>query len=343
MSRNISPFGSSAYTALAPYCNEETRAQAWISRLIDNQDGQIVNTQASLHYEDHKLMIDEVKEAQRYRSSIFDTLAAIPGVLMSSSISDTVVGYQDMNEFDATASMDGSNRQDQESNYVQSWVPQPVYHADFNIQWRQAGFAYKQGDGITGCTNAVMDKRDSVLTLGDSTIAIGVGGAAATALTGLTNAPGTLAQAGSMTNWGAAANKATVYNEAVALIDTMYDTDRSAQQPNSLLFMVANDVITQLELKADASNIGPTNKEAIESISAVNSVVANKDLVDGSVLIVEMSPSVIRIPQAQGIVVAPHMISDPMAKQRYTVFSASTVIVLQDRAGRSGVSYATKA
>lgn len=337
-------FSAGGYNALSRYVDEDMRHGQWNSRLIDDENGvNLNNASGSIHYDDHRIMLQDVVQAREYTASVFDTLSAVPGVQLSVSISDTLVGYMDRNQHNAQTSMNGSNRKSQETNYQWSWVPQPIVHSDFHIQYRQRSFSYKAGDGISASTIAVMKERDKNLVLGNADISVNVDGVLSE-LKGFTNSAGTLLQPGSMTDWANPANVGTIYGEAVALISTMFTTDRSAQTPNSVFMFVANDIFTNLEL-IFALNQGSNvkNIDLIKNITAIKDVMPNEFLVDGSVLLVEGTPETYRIPMSQDITVAPWQIIDPMGDQQYTVFTASTLQVRQDRNGRSGVSYATKA
>ncbi len=337
-------FVDNGYNALARYADVAERHNQWNSRLIDDENGRSLNNASgSIHYDDHRIMLQDVVQAREYTASVFDTLSAVPGVQLSVNISDTLVGYMDRNQHNAQTSMNGSNRKSQETNYAWSWVPQPIVHSDFHIQFRQRSFSYKAGDGISASTIAVMKERDRNLVLGNTDIAVAVDGTL-NELKGLTNSAGTLLQPGSMTNWADPANKGLVYDEMVGLLDTMFTTDRSAQTPNSVFVFVANDIFTQLMLIV-AQNQGSNtmNIDMIKNITAIKDVMPNEFLADGSVLLVEATPETYRIPMSQDITVAPWNILDPMGDQQYTVFTASTLQVRQDRNGRSGVSYATKA
>ena len=339
----IAGFGSQFHNVLGRYTLQETRAAGWMEKLLSNQDGMLVNnTTGTLHYEDHKRMLDDVEMVRQYTNRAYDTLVAAPGVAVNVSLFETLIGFQDMNEFEAQVSMNVSDRKSQQTDYAFSWAPQPIYHADFHIPWRQEGFGYKQGDGAAEAAMQVGLKRDEVLILGDVSIAVSVNGVLTT-LTGLTNSPGTLLQPASMTDWALAVNKAVVYTEAVDLIATMFTTDRAAQTPNSVVMFVANDVWPQLELVADAGNSERTNLQRIKDMSAISDVMPNQFLADGSVLLVEMTPSSIRIPRSTDITIAPWQKRDRFEDSRFTTIAASTLQVRQDRNGRSGVSFATKA
>ncbi len=339
-----SGFNSKSFQAIMRYADPEVRHQIWANRLIDDQNGKLLgNANGSLHYEDHKLMLQDVVLAREYVNTAWNTLIAVAGVKTSVSIYDTLVGYMNTNQFNAQTSMDVSDRQSQQSNYEWTWVPQPIVHSDFHIPWRQKGFSYKQGDGITAATRAVEIERDKNLILGNTGIAVSVIGVLTT-LTGLINSPGTLLQPASMTNWALQANLALVFDEAITLIATMFTVDRAAQMPNSVLMFVANDIFTNLErIVAQNQGSNVSNIDMLKRITAIRDVIPNQHLPDGSVLLVEATPEALRIPMSQDTTIAPWQINNQMEAQQFTVFNASTLQVREDRNGRSGVSFATKA
>ncbi|MCK5614638.1 hypothetical protein KAR91_72910 [Candidatus Pacearchaeota archaeon] len=344
MGNNTFGFGSEMHSKLGQYTNQDVRAQGWAEKLLTNQDGMVTNaTSGSLHYDDHRRMLDDVTMARKFGTTVFDSLSAIPGVRQSVSIFETVIGNQNMNEFNAQTSMNASNRKSQETDYQYNWAPQPIYHCDFHIKWRQEGFgSYKQGDGAAEATKVTMLERDSVLVNGDSSIAVSVNGVLST-LTGLTNSSETLQQAGVLTDWALEANKATVYGEAVDILATMFTTNIAGIEPDSVIMYVANDIWPQLEQVPVAGNSERTNLERLKALSSIKDVLPSQWLVDGSVLLVEASPFAIKIPFSTDITVAPWQKRDQMEDRRFTVFGASTIQVKGDRNGRSGVSYITKA
>jgi len=332
-----------SYAQLGRYTLDEVRAAGWAEKLIDNQDGAMLgNAAGTLHYDDHRRMMDDVTMVRQYEDSVYDILVAAPGIAQNVSLFETMIGDQDMNDFSGQVSMNVSDRQSQQTDYAFNWTPQPIYHCDFHIPWRQTGFGYKPGDGASAATIAVNLVRDQTLILGNASIAVNANGAVST-LTGLTNAAGTLAQAASMTDWSLVANVASVYPEAVAHMQTMFTTDRAAQTPNSVLMLVANDIWPALEFVNNAGNSERTNLERLKAMSAIKDVKPCQWLVDGAVLYIEITPSSVRIPRSAETTIAPWLRTERFEDSKFTVFSASTNKVLQDRNGRSGVSYCTKA
>lgn len=343
MSNLITPFGSNLHRQLARFEDKSFNKQMWGNHLIDNQSGIVVNnTSGTLHYDDHKRMLDDVVMARKFMPTGFRTLSAIPGVTVGCSLYDTLVGYQNMNEFEAGTSMNGSNRSSNQTDYKYNWVPQPIYHCDFHVPWRQGGFAYKQSDGAQEASMQVELERDKTLFLGNDQIIVNVNGVDAQ-LYGLTNAPGVLSLAGGISDWAAAANTDVIAKELIAnIISPLYAQRKAAQMPNSLVVFVANDIYTNLENDYSSQKGDRTVMERMRAITAVRDVMPSQWLPDGAVLVVEALPQTLRIPTSTDTTVAPWQRKDPMEDLKFTVWAASTLQVRQDRNGLTGIAYATK-
>ena len=344
MSNLITAPGSGNYGKLARVVDsKETRAKMWANHLIDNKDGIVVNnTSGTLHYDDHKRMLDDVVEARKYMPTGFRTLSAVPGISVAASLTDMLVGYQDMNEFTAKTSMNGSNRQSNQSDYRYNWVPQPIYHCDFEIPWRQGGFAYKSADGATEAAMQVELERDKTLFLGNDQIIVNVNGVDAQ-LFGLTNAPGVLQLAGAISDWAVTANIDAIVPEFIAnTLKPMYATKKAAQVPNSLIVFVANDIYMNLENDYSTQKGDRTVMQRMQAIASVRDVMPCQWLADGEVVVVEALPMSIRIPQAVDTTVMPWQRVEEMENLKFTCMAASTLQVRKDRNDATGVARATK-
>ena len=272
----LSHLGSRLYNNMAAMTEKSTRANVWNKQLISNEKGQIVNsTSGTLHYDDHKRMLEDVVMARKYVPTAYAALSAVGGIVVPVSLSDTIIGYQNMNEFSAQTSMNGSNRKSNQSDYQYSWVPQPIYHSDFHIPWRQESFAYKSTDGATEATMQVALERDETLMLGNSDIVVNVNGVAAE-LFGLTNHPATLQAPGSLTDWADIANTDTISKEAIEMVGALYTQKISAQVPNSVITFVANDVWTNLENDYASAKGDRTILERIKAITAIRDVLPSQ-------------------------------------------------------------------
>lgn len=339
---NVAAFGSDIHSKLSRFEDKSTRASLWNSLLKDNEKGVVVNADGgALHYEDHKKMLDDVVAARKYMPTVFDTLSSIAGVVVPVSLNQTLVGMMNKNEFDAKTSMNGSGRTNNQSNYKYSWVPQPIYHTDFSIPFRQNGFSYKNSDGVSESVSAVALERDSTLVLGNSDIVVDVNGTEAE-LYGLTNHPDTLAMPSGISDWADSANNDKIYKETITLVKEMFTKRKAAQIPNSIIMFVANDVMPEFDADYSDAKGDRTVKERVMAITAIKEVMPCQWLPDGAVLLVEASPQTLRIPTSNDVIVTPWNRVDPFEDLRFTVFAASTLQVRSDRNGNTGLLYATK-
>ena len=339
---NIASPGSQNHAQLARFTDRSFRQQCWNQLLINDKNGRLVNeSSGSLRYDDHVSMLDDVVEARKFLPTVYNSLASIPGVGVQTSIYQTLVGYQNLNEFEAETSMNASNRKNNRTDYEYEWTPQPIYHTDFEIPWRQEGFAYKQGDGTAEATMQVALERDRTLMLGNDNIQVRFNGVDAQ-LYGLTNHPGTLSLAGGISDWANDNNLTSIVSEAIGLVDRLYRDRRAAQIPGSVRMYVANDVYTKLENDYSEQKGDRSIMERINAITAIGGVMPSQWLPDGAVLLVEATPMTLRIPRASDITVAPWTKRDPMESLKFTVFASSTLQVRQDRNNLTGLLYATK-
>lgn len=343
MSNIILSPGSKMHSLLARAESKEMRQKLWANHLIDNDKGLVVNNTGTLHYDDHKNMLDDVVQARKYIPTGFRALSAVPGVAVNAAIGDTLVGYQDMNEFNAKTSMNGSNRESNQTDYRYNWVPQPIYHCDFHVPWRQGGFAYKSSDGASEAAMQVELERDKTLFLGNSNIIVNVNGTDAE-LFGLTNAPGVLQLAGAISDWADATNNDNIVKELITnIISPMYAQKKAAQVPNSLMVFVANDIYTNLENDYSSQKGDRTIIERMRAVTSVRDVLPCQWLAAGEVVVVEALPMSIRIPQAMDTTVMPWQRTNEMEDLKFTCMAASTLQVRRDRNGNTGVARATKA
>lgn len=328
--------GADGFDALSMAADPKHRKDVWNKLLIDNQDGDIINSEGTVRYEDHKRMLDTVLDKREYTPMVFDTLIARPGISQAVSINETLIGYQNLNDFEAHTSMEVSNRTSNQTDYDYKWTPLPIYHSDFHIPLRQ-GFGYKQADSARLASKYVRLERERVLIEGDAGIKVN-----GYALEGLTNAAATLSLAGSLSDWADPSNSNVIYKEANGIIQAMFN-NRAAQAPDSLLFVVANDIKTNLNLDYADQKGDRTIRERILAIEEVGGLISSQFLPDGAVLVLEMTSEAIVIPKAMDITLMPWMRVDQMSPQKFTVAASSTLQVREDRAGRGGVAYATKA
>ncbi len=312
------------------------RNNAWRDILKTNAAGEIVNNAGTVHYDDYKdLTTDVIKSREFMNVGIQDLIAA--GLTQQSSINKTIVQYQTMNTFDATVSMNGSNRNENQSDYEINWIPQPIYHTDFFIPWREEGFSYKESDGVMESVYRVNELQDKVLFLG-ADLGVRVAGAQAP-LYGYTNHPQTITA--SISDWSLAANIDAITPEAVALIGELFVGGR-VMETNSVMMYVATDIWSNLQNDYSSQKGDRTVLERLRAISEISEVKPQKDLPAGSVCCVEMRARTVQLSVAQQPIAVPWVKSHALENGRFTVYSSMVAKLKADRNGRTGIVFATK-
>ena len=308
----------------------------WSKIVIENADGAIINADGTVHYDDYKDLTADVVAARRFNNvGIQDLIDA--GLTTSSSISKTLVQYQDKNTFTAGVSMNGSNREENQSNYGINWIPQPIYTADFVIPWREEGFSYKESDGVEESVYVVNELQDTVLFNG-ADLGVQVSGAAAP-LYGYTNHPATIAA--SISDWSLPATIDAITPEAVGLIGQMF-TGGKVMDPDSVVMYVATDVWSNLQNDYSSQKGDRTVLERLLAISEVKAVKPQKDLVAGAVCCVELRARTIQLSVAQMPIAVPHVKNDELEDGKFTIYSCMVAKIKKDRTGQTGIVYATK-
>ena len=326
--------GSSMESAIQHVVNAK---QNWANILRTNQNGDVINNASSLSYDDYKDLTKDVLTAREFMNvGIQDLLAA--GLSQPSSITKTIVQYETMNTFDAQVSMNGSNRTENQTTYQPNWIPQPIYHTDFRVPWREAGFSYKESDGVMEAVYRVNEKQDEVLFLG-ADLGVQVSGAAAP-LYGYTNHPDTITS--TIVDWSDPANADAITGEAVGLVGELFVGGR-VMEPNSVTMYVATNVWSMLQQDYATQKGDRTILERIKAISEIGDVKPQKNLSDGDVLLVELRPRTVQLSVAQQPIAVPWVKGHDLEDGRFTIYSCMVAKIKADRSGKTGIVYASTA
>ena len=313
------------------------RDNAWMEILRTNAAGDVVNAAGTVHYDDYKDLTTDVVKAREFMNvGIQDLIAA--GLSQPSSISKTIVQYQTMNTFDAKVTMNGSNRTENQTNYDVNWTPQPIYTSDFFVPWREEGFSYKESDGVMESVYRVNELQDTVLFNG-ADLGVKVSGVDAP-LYGYTNHPNTITS--TISDWANVANIDDITGEMVGLVGELVVGGR-VMEPDSVMAYVATDVWSNLQNDYSSQKGDRTVLERINAISEIAGVKPQKDLVAGSVVLVELRPRTVQLSVAQMPIAAPWVKNHALENGRFTIYSSMVAKVKADRTGKAGVVYATKA
>ena len=330
-------FGDKLSSQLRNIASRESRA--WEETIIKGKNGGLVtNATGGLHYDDYKELTDEVVRAREFDfvGNLYRTKSA---AIKNVAIGKTQISINDMNSFGpAEVSMNVSNRESEQTNYDHKIIPLPLFHKDFEIPWRQEGFSYKEADGRQEAMFQVMATRDTVLMNGAANITLN-----GEQLWGYTNHPATIKKAGGISDWAAVANKAVVYDEFCGLVSSLALTGRS-MMPKSIDVFVATDVYTTLDRKTGVQSSGTnaTNQQEILGHSMVRSVQPHPDLPAGAVLLIDASPMTSDIVQVSDLRAIPWQRANELESIRITVLAGAVARIKTDRAGKTGILYATK-
>lgn len=309
---------------------------SWKEILKTNAEGAVINNAGTVHYDDYKdLQTDVVKAREFMNVGVQDLISA--GLSQQSSVNKTIVQYQTMNTFNAIVSMNGSNRQENQSDYAINWIPQPVYHTDFFIPWREEGFSYKESDGVIESVYRVNELRDKVLFLG-ADLGVKVSGVDAP-LYGYTNHPDTITD--TISDWANSTNTDLITPEAVGLVGQLFVGGR-VMEPNSVVMYVATDIWSNLQNDYSSQKGDRTVLERLRAISEIADVKPQKDLVAGAVCLVEMRARTVQYSNAQNVIATPWVKNHALENGRFTVWACGVAKIKADRTGKAGVVYATK-
>lgn len=316
------------------YANHCMRDKTWSALAKTNSKGLTVNAQGALKYDDIKELTDDIVKAREYdfvgnfyRS--FQNSALIKNV----PIGKTLVDYKDMNSFgDAHTSMDAANREMEQTNYDQKLVPLPIFHKDWTIPWRQEGFSYKQSDGSQEASFRVMETRDKVLLLGDSSISVN-----GQQLYGYTNHPATLTE--TISDWALTATAPTIYEEAVELNRKMF-LDAKVSNSRTVGMFVSNDIMPQLKQKT-TDQYDKTVEEDLMRLG-YKFIDTLQDLPDGTVLLIEYTPRTSDLIVGSDLIALPWQKNNQLEDMRFTNMASAAPRIKTDRNGVTGVLYASK-
>lgn len=313
------------------------RKKHWAKLVKTNKDGVVINNNGTVHHEDFIKFATDSEKYRRFENVVVDDLIAA-GLSTDAAITDTLIHFQTMNKFDANVSMNGSNKELQQTDYVDQYIPLPIFTSVFKIPFRQGAFAYKQADGMMEAFAAVNALQDTVMVKG-ADLGVMLSGTSAP-LYGFTNHPATITE--TILDWSDSTNATKIAADAVKLAGRMFNGAK-VSSPNTVMMYVANDVWTNLESDYAENKGDRTNLERIKAISCIQDVKPQKDLADGSVLLVEMHPRTVQIAVAQQAIAVPHVKENDLDDGKFTVYSAMTPKIKTDRAGVTGIVYGTKA
>ena len=317
------------------FANHCMKDQTWAALAKTNSKGIITNAQGALKYDDIKLLTDDIVKAREYEfvGSFYRSFQSA-GLIKSVPIGKTLVDYKDMSSMgDAHVSMDAANRQQEQLNYDQKLVPLPIFHKDWTVPWRQEGFSYKQTDGSQESSFRVMETRDRVLLLGDSSISVN-----GVPLYGYTNHPATLTE--TISDWANVANIKQVRKDAIDMNKKMF-LEAKVSNTRAVGMFVSTDIWATLPNLTDDTYNAPSALTQLQGLG-YRFVDVNQDLPDGTVLLIEYTPMTSDLIVGSDLIALPWQKNNQLEDMRFTNMASAAPRIKTDRNGVTGVLYASK-
>lgn len=301
------------------------------------------NANGTLRHEDFMVIQDRITEVRRRNlNGIADLMGA--GLSFNVSISDQLVGFENINEFqEAEQQMnpDGSY-QNNDTAFTEIYTPNPITHQSFSVPWRQQGFDYKRSLGLSESVRQVSERLEDTLFNGNTDIVVNFAGANQP-LYGYTTHP--LRGTGTISDWTltTAAGLAAIVPEVVEQVGLMY-TSQGGVSNDSLILYVANDIWTNLQndYKVESTDTGGSGMmivDRIKKIAAIRDVKPSEKLADGEAVLVEMEERTIQLAVASDIITVPHMKTNPMQPQVMTTYAAMVHQIKSDSNSKTGIRH----
>ena len=151
--------------------------------VVVNVDGHVIeaaneakallqNANGTTRHEDFIVIQDKIVEVRRrVLNGITDLMAS--GLVFDVSISEQLVGFENVNEFRAAGQeMNPNSYQNNDTVFAEDFVPNPITHSSFSVPWRQTGFDYKRSLGMTESVRQVGERLEETLFNGNTDIVV---------------------------------------------------------------------------------------------------------------------------------------------------------------------------
>ena len=294
---------------------------------------------STLHKDDFVSMSDDVVEIRKHASIGVEDLKSA-GLTRSVSLSDTLIQYYDVNDFEASVSMNGSNRQSQQTDYTSKYVPQPIYDAPWFIPYRQGGFSYKNADGNREAGIAVARKRDSVVFTGASNVLVNYEGTNQP-LYGYINHPKTLPYP-TLSDWTNAANHDQIYKDVLGMVSELYNKGKTVMPGEAVLY-VSTDFWQPLQVDYSSAKGDRTALERCMAIAEIGMIKPVPYLPSKTAVLVQLSPDTVQWAESMDITATAHQRTKAYENQNFTTMAAGALLIKTDRNGVTGIVYGTTA
>jgi hypothetical protein len=296
----------------------------------------VVNANGTLRHEDFMIIRDRIVEVRRRSLHGIQDLMDM-GLRFDVSIMDQLVGFEKINEFqEAEQQMNPNAYQNNDTNFTEDFVPNPITHHSFQVPWRQQGFDYKRSLGLSESTRQVSEKLENTLFNGNTSIVVSFNGSNFP-IYGYTTHPdrGT----GTISDWTIQANVDKIVDEVVDQVSAMF-SGQGGIGNNSVMLYLDNDFwnVFQKDYKAEVKG---TVMERVKKIAQIKDVKPAEKLASKTAVLVEMESRTVELAVATDIVAVPHTKTNPMAPQPVTTYAAMVHQIKSDTNGNTGIRHLT--
>lgn len=303
----------------------------------DDKLALVTNATGTVRHEDFMVIRDMVIEVRRRKlNGISDLKEA--GLSFSASLGDQLIGFENVNEFQAAdQSMNPNSYDNNDTVITEDFVPNPITHSSFSVPWRQEGFNYKRSLGMAESLRQIAERLEETLFNGNAGIAVTFNGTSFP-IYGYTTDPsrGT----GTISDWTAGASQGLIVNELIDQIGAMW-SNQGGISNNSVMVYVANDIWNVLQKDYNTTNPSKTILARMKDIAQVKDVKPAEKLASTQVVLVEMEARTVELGIASDIIVVPHAKTSPMMPQVLTGYAAMVQKIKSDNAGNTGVRHLT--
>lgn len=298
--------------ALRPFIAENGRAYISVFKGGDpkkpeNYAVQPIQTNATLRRDEWKQLDQAVMDVSRYRlGGVQDLISNGLTYNLGNAMGTTVLEWHDVSDaMNADLTMDGVTRSKGDRVvYQHNYLPIPIIHVDFEINARVLAASRNMGNPLdtTSAERAarrVNEKLEDMLFT-DTTYAFGATDSRSrNSIYSYVNFPDrntvTLSTYG---NWD---DSATTGSAIINSVLAMKQASIEAYHYGPWMIYIPTEYETVLDEDYDATTPGTTIRERILKISGIKGIKVVDTLADNNVLLVQMTPDVVRLVQGLGM------------------------------------------
>ena len=290
----------------------------------------------TVKHEDFLKIQEELTEVRRRDLHGINDLKA-NGLSFGVSLEETLVGFENVNEFRAAKQeMNPNSFDNNDSVFTQSYVPNPITHSSFSVPWRQQGFDYKRSAGMSESMRQVSERLETTLFNGNTSVVLSFNGTNFP-IYGYTTHPNRGTD--TISDWSDPANNQLIVPELTTQLGLMWSTQGGVKN-KSVMAYVGNGIYTQMEQDYKQETGGTIIERAMKN-TRLKGITPIESLVDNEVVLVEMDKRTIQLAQASDIVMVPHTKLNAMSPQVMTTYAAMVQQIKVDSIGATGIRHLT--